>query len=66
MKPLGLLALLFVPVAALGQVTVEQAWVRATPPGAKVDAVSYRRYQLLEDALFRDGFEDPTPPGRRP
>ena len=29
-------AMLLFPLAALGQVTVEQAWVRATPPGATV------------------------------
>ena len=43
-------------------------WSTAVPsagnPDVTVDAVSYRRYQVLEDALFRDGFEDPTPPGR--
>jgi hypothetical protein len=45
-------------------------WSTAVPstvsPGTTVDAVSYRRYQLLEDALFRDGFEELTPPVRLP
>ncbi|MBK9496320.1 MAG: hypothetical protein IPO08_17820 [Xanthomonadales bacterium] len=38
-------------------------WSSALPstenPGTTVDAVSYRRYQLLEAPLFRDGYEEP-------
>jgi hypothetical protein len=30
-----------------------------TTPGTNVDAVSYRRYQVVVDAMFADGFEDP-------
>lgn len=36
MKRIAFLSLLFAPALAAAQVAVEQAWVRATPPGATV------------------------------
>lgn len=36
MKPFCTVALLLFPLAAFGQVAIEQPWVRATPPGATV------------------------------
>lgn len=49
-----------------GHVVWSTAVPSAANPAVTVDSASYRRYELLEDAMFRDGFEDPTPPVRRP